>query len=434
MKIRIGTVGVIVVFLLNGGMGGVGGVAWGQPKGFNYDESEVPEFRLPDPLTMLDGKKVTGAEMWLAERRPELLGLFEEYVYGKAPFGRPYNMRFEVTSVDEEALGGTATRKLVTVRFDGREEGPSMEMLIYLPNDVEGPAPVFMGLSFGGNQTIHADPAIPVSTRWMRPKKTGIDGNRATEKSRGTAAQRWPVEDILARGYGLVTIYCGDIDPDFDDGFENGVHAMAGKPGANGWGTISAWAWGLSRGVDYLESDTDVDASKIALLGHSRLGKTALWAGAQDERFAVVISNNSGCGGAALSRRAFGETVERINTSFPHWFNDNFTKYNSNEGELPVDQHMLIALMAPRPVLVCSAEGDQWADPHGEFLSARGAGSVYRMMGESFIGPTDEMPALDKMLMSTVGYKIRPGKHDVLQSDWQYYMDFADHHYKRLGK
>ncbi|MCP3692996.1 MAG: acetylxylan esterase, partial [Planctomycetaceae bacterium] len=274
---------------------------------------------------------MTDAKTWVSKRRPEILDLFKTQMYGTMPTA-PRTMSFQVTSTDKNALGGKATRKEVSIHFTADKKGPHMDLLMYLPNKAKGPVPAFIGLNFRGNHTTHADPAITLNTGWMRPGD-GIVNNRATDATRGTSASRWDVDAILAAGYALVTAYYGDIDPDYDDDFQNGIHPLflkAGqkKPGPAEWGSIGAWAWGLSRGLDYLETDDAVDHDRVAVLGHSRLGKTSLWAGATDPRFALVISNNSGCGGAALSRRAFGETVKVINDRFPHWFCDNFTKYN----------------------------------------------------------------------------------------------------------
>lgn len=405
----------------------------------NYDESKVGSYTLPDPLTMNDSRKVTNASQWRA-RRLEILKLYETYVYGRTPaVAKAARISVAETSRDAKALGGLATRKEVTVYLTGKKDGPKMSVLFYIPNERKQPAPVFIGLNFNGNQAISTDPGISLATSWLRDgKETGAANNRATEQSRGTEASRWAVEMIVKRGYAVATIYNGDLFPDHKDGLKESVIPYFFKSGqssleAEDWNAIGAWAWGLSRAVDYIEKDKDLDAKRIALIGHSRLGKGALWAGAQDERFALVVSNESGEGGAALARRNYGETVERINTAFPHWFNANFKKYNQDVASLPVDQHMLLALMAPRPLYIASAEGDQWADPRGEFLSAKAADPVYRLLGTDGLG-AKEMPGLHQPVMTTIGHHIRAGKHDVTNYDWEQYLNFADKHLRPKAK
>ncbi len=402
----------------------------------NYDESKVGAYTLPDPLKMNDGRKVTNVKLW-RERRQEIIKLYETDVYGRTPAAaKAVKISFVETSRDAKALGGLATRKEVTVYLTGKKDGPKMSVLFYIPNNRKQPAPVFIGLNFNGNQAIHNDPGIALATSWLRDgKETGAVNNRATENSRGTEASRWAVEMIVKRGYAVATIYNGDLFPDHNNGLKESVIPHFYRSGqtqleADDWNAIGAWAWGLSRAVDYIEKDKDLDAKRIALMGHSRLGKGALWAGALDERFAMVISNESGEGGAALAKRNYGETTERINTAFPHWFNGNFKKYNKDTASLPVDQHMLLALMAPRPLYVASAEGDQWADPRGEFLSAKAADPVYRLLGTDGLGAT-EMPGLHQPVTTTIGHHIRAGKHDVTNYDWEQYLNFADKHLRQ---
>lgn len=395
---------------------------------YNYDESLVPDFALPAPLVLEDGTPVSTPEAWRDVRRPELLALFEHHVYGQAP--GPTTMMAEVMAVSDDALDGRATRKHTVVRFTSNPNDPELDLLTYLPRDRKGPVPLFLGLNFGGNHTIQPDPEIPMPRSWVpNNPHWGIEDHVPTAAMRGCGSSRWPVELILRRGYGVATVYCGDIDPDFDDGFENGVHSLFPRDDSQGdaWGTVAAWAWGLSRALDALEADADIDPARVAVIGHSRLGKTALWAGATDERFALVVSNNSGCGGAALSRRRFGETVRRINTVFPHWFCTNFKQYNDREEAMPIDQHELIALIAPRPVYVASATEDLWSDPRGEFLATKAAEPVYRLLGEEGL-PVDKMPEVDAPAWGTMAYHLRAGDHDITPYDWARYLTFADQH------
>ncbi|MBT3199888.1 MAG: exo-alpha-sialidase, partial [Phycisphaerales bacterium] len=380
-----------------------------------YSEDRVPKYVLPDPLVTVGGKKVTDAKAWPA-RRKEILELFQREMYGISP-GRPAKMTFKVFESDDNALGGKARRRQVRVSFTGNPKKDAMDVLIYLPKNAKGPVPLFVGMNFRGNHSTTTDQAVRLNT--------------ASKHKRGAAASRWPAEAIIARGYGLATIYYGDIDPDKHDGFQNGVHGLLdkynGRRPPNAWGSIAAWAWGLSRAMDYFETTDEIDHKRVAVMGHSRLGKTSLWAGAQDQRFAMVISNDSGCGGAALSKRCFGERVGRINRSFPHWFCENFKKYNEKEQALPLDQHMLLALVAPRPLYVASADEDLWADPRGEFLAAKHAGPVYQLLGKKPL-PGNDIPPLDTSIQGDIGYHVRTGRHNVTDFDWSSYMDFADKH------
>lgn len=390
----------------------------------NYDESRVPAYILPDPLVFSDGRAVTGPKEW-SKRREELLQLFENEMYGKVPGGK---IRTSVTEVSlvENSCNGFATRKEVRLILEHEGKKVALNLLIFLPRSVKKP-PLFLGYNFSGNHTVTAEPGVLVAPSWVRNNPSmGITNNLSGESMRGKDAASWPVSEIIVRGYGVATLYYGDVDPDFNDGFQNGVHSLFSSPrDSSSWGSVAAWAWGLSRVMDYLEDTKEADVKRIVVFGHSRLGKAALWAGATDRRFSVVISNESGSGGAALSRRRFGETVARINSSFPHWYSDNFKKYSDKEESLPFDQHELLSLMAPRPVYVSTAEEDRWGDPRGSFLACVAASPVYRLLGKKGI-PVSEMPPLEQPVIGNIGYHIRPGKHNISFYDWNCFMNFTD--------
>ena len=395
----------------------------------NSDESKVPPYTLPDPLKMPDGKTVQSSSQWLQVQRPYIYRLFEENVYGRFP-RVAIPLTFKTLSVDEHALQGKAVRKQVDIYLNN-DTAAVIHLLLYLPHTKQ-PVPVFLGMNFYGNQSLYNDPAVPITTRYA-VKGDGIVNNHATAATRGSQAAQWQVDTLLAHGYGLVSFFYGDAEEDFEEGWKNGFRSRlkdALQISPQEWSALGVWAWSLSKAMDYLVTDKSVNAKQVCLIGHSRLGKAALWAGASDTRFAIVYSNESGEGGAALARRWYGETVGIINTKFPHWFCSKYKTYNDKVAALPVDQHMLLSLMAPRPLYIASAEGDQWSDPKGEFLSAWHASKVYALFGEKGI-PSDVPPPLHQPVGDWVRYHIRAGKHDVTLYDWQQYIAFADNFFHR---
>jgi hypothetical protein len=405
-----------------------------QPPATLYDEARVPTYVLPDPLILNSGERVPDAKTWVERRRPEILEMYRTEVFGRAPAKAPH-LAFRVDSTALSPYGVPHQYQKVALPFADAAGAPRAYMVVYLPAAAKKPVPVFLGLSFAPVQTVYADPAVPLLDQWvLDPVTKGVVRKASEESSRGAAAGRWQLETILQHGYGLATIYYGDIEPDFVGGMNHGIRALFLTPGQaapmpDEWGAISAWAWVLSRAMDFLETDRLVDAKRVAVIGHSRLGKTALWAGAQDPRFSIVISNESGEGGAAISRRLFGERTRNLNTAFPHWFCGNFKKYNDREDQMPFDAHFLLSLIAPRALYVASAEEDLWSDPRGEFLAAVNAGLVYGLLGRKGLG-TGTFPALNQSIGNTVRYHVRAGKHDVTAYDWEQYLRFADEHWR----
>jgi pimeloyl-ACP methyl ester carboxylesterase len=367
----------------------------------NYYEEKVASFVLPDPLLSIEGKRITRKDEWNVLRREEILDLFRENVFGRVP-ETSYSEKFRILNKNTSAIGSTAILKQVGIDIKANGKTITINLTLFTPDNGGKPVPVFLLIDNRG----------PANT----------------DPERKTKSEFWPVEDVLARGYGIAVFYNADVDPDTDDGFKNGIHALLdqGERKGDSWGTLAAWAWGASRCLDYLITDKDVDASKIAVLGHSRGGKAALWAGAQDERFAMVISNESGCGGAALARRKYGETIKVINKTFPHWFCTNYRKYNDNENSLPLDMHMLLGLTAPRPLYVACAGDDLWGDPKGSYLALYNAFPIFKLLGNSSL-ISETMPPLNKQVVyGNVGFHVRDGGHNMLLKDWNKFMDFAD--------
>ena len=366
---------------------------------FNFEEARVPPYVLPD----LNGAATTKSA-W-RRRRLEILDLFRKHVYGRSP-GRPPHLRFQVVEENSRAMHGAATLKRIAVRSGRAGREHSFELIVFLPNSLTKPAPLFLFLN---NRS-------PGNTDFTRVERSGF----------------WPAEEVIARGYGIAALQVSQLAPDDDGRFRDGVIGLydAGPtkpPAGYTWGALAAWAWGASRAMDYFANDPRIDAKRVAVVGHSRGGKAALWAGAEDERFALVVSNESGEGGAALSRRQFGETVGQINKTFPHWFAEAYKGYNTRENDLPTDQHMLLALVAPRALYVASADEDLWSDPRGEFLSLAHSSPAYALWGDPPIRAED-MPPLDRPLVrGRRGYHIRTGGHDLAKYDWERFLDFADH-------
>jgi hypothetical protein len=395
---------------------------------------------LRDPLVMLDGRRVTTRGQWERERRPELKAIFQHYMYGEIP--KAVRMETTIHAVHRDFLDGKATLK--TISLDAGHGGPLIDLVLVIPNNRPGPAPVFLAMNFCGNHALTADPRVPLTRGWLYNSCKGCTNNLATEAARGGQAQDWPLSRLVERGYALASFCTTDIDSDRKE-VSDGIYAWlaGGDPAGNNptnRGSIAAWAWGFHRCVDYLVSDRDVDAKRIAAVGHSRNGKTALLATAYDERIALSIPHQAGCGGTAPNRvstalaapqkngRPIAETIKVINGNFPHWFNGEFKKFNDAPERLPFDQHELVALCAPRPVLFSNAQEDQWANPSQQFEVLQAADPVYRFLGVEGLS-AKQMPPQRQLVDSPLGYYIREGRHSMTADDWEVFMNFADWHF-----
>jgi hypothetical protein len=390
----------------------------------NYSEDKVRPYSLPDPLVMASGERVASANQWFKSRRPEILKYYRDEIYGRVPANAP-KVTWVVSETDAAARGGTAIMKRVVGQMGDKPNGPKMTLTVQLPAKASEPVPVLLNISFGFPPGARGQAAA--KTRQLPPAKA------EAAKGRGPGGFD-AVGEVLGRGWGYASLSYGEIQPDRADRWKEGVIGLALKegqtrPAPDEWGTISAWAWGISRVIDFLETERSVDASRIAITGASRLGKTVLWAGAQDERVAAVFSVVSGEMGAALIRRDWGETLDDMAQNFPWQFAGNLQKWAGRWNELPVDQHMLIALCAPRPVYVNGGLKDQWSDPTGEFLAMVAAGPVYELLGGTGLGITD-LPPLDAPVTGgDLAFHYHSAGHMAVPADWKAFFDFAERHF-----
>jgi hypothetical protein len=385
----------------------------------NYDESKVGDYTLPDPLVLANGKPVRDARTWSEVRRPELLKLYDDEIFGRIPVNAP-KATYKVIAIDTNALGGLAIHKDIEIKFGKATNAPVAHLHIYIPAHAIGAVPLLLHTVFFSN------PPFPDGS---------ADTNSTTLPRRPGFSEGGPITNIFAHGYGYATYRYTDIQPDNSNTFSSGVIALTLKPGQtkpsrDGWGTISAWAWGASRMLDYLEKDRSVDAKHVALIGHSRLGKTVLLAGARDPRFAIIYSSCAGEMGSALARRDYGETVDDMAANFPWQFAGNFQKYAGHWNDMPVDTHMIIALNAPHPVFIGGGTQDQWADPRGEFLGEVAAGPVYRLVGKRDLGTTNGPPIDTPIITGDLGFHYHTGGHTITASDWNAFLDFVDKYFK----
>ena len=380
----------------------------------NYDEARISHYDLPDPLVTAEGKPVTTAEQWRNIRRPQILSLFANFIYGAVAVpGDPIVQTYHVIKEDKSFMGDKVTKLDVSIRFKNRKGTAQTHIIIFIPNHASKPVPAFMMMSFDN----------------PRGGSFQLSSSRKGHLRNGV-----PLGLLADQGYAYISVYHGNLVGHNEVSFGEGIHKLFFRDGqsfpkAHEWGVLAANAWTGMRALDYLETNDRVDANRVAVMGHSKMGKATLWAAAQDERFALAISAQSGCGGAALWRRKYGETMAKLNR-FPHWLCINARKFNEREDDLPVDQHMLLSLVAPRPVYVASGTADTWADPHGEFQSANHAGPVYRLLGKKPLSTTKLPPPNQPLLDGDIGYHIRTGGHSIEPYDWQQFISFADRHLK----
>jgi hypothetical protein len=378
-----------------------------------YDEARLPHYDLPSLLTTAEGELVSTPEQWREHRRPQILSLFSNLVYGAVPTPHsPIRTEYEIVRTDPDFMHGKATRKDVAIRFYNEAGKAEMRILVFVPNGSQKPVPAIMKHSFASTRSDDFD---------------------AHASADGRIRNGWPLGELFDRGYAFIAVYQQDLVRHNEVSFDRGIAPLfyaqgQSFPKAHEWGVLGAVAWGAMRALDYLEQDDGVDATRVAIMGHSKMGKAALWTAAQDERFALAISAQSGCAGAALWRRKSGETLQKMVTRFPYWLSRNAWKFVDREDDLPVDQHMLLALIAPRPVYVASAVEDTWADPRGEYLSAYHASEVYRLLGRRGLASEASPPVGHAIIDNDVGYHVREGGHSVELYDWRRFMDFADFH------